>query len=196
MRSRNVTSIIAGSPVAGPPGARFASTNPARTSEVVADVSPGDASTFAAAAQAARQARGEETEDILGRSLLATAVFCGLLVLFYAAAGTGLVSTTFGPDFAEGGRVLAPYALAVGLFSIANVLVGYHLSRGETRYAWIVAAGVVVQVAVLASLPTSLRGVVWTNVGIGTALLVVHEVTVKSSFPALRWKPCIRPRPS
>src|SRR5204863_1224881 len=85
---------------------------------------------------AARQARGEETEDILGRSLLATAGFCGLLVLFYAAAGPGLVATTFGPDFAEGGRILAPYAIAIGFFSVAQVFVGYHLSRGETRYAW------------------------------------------------------------
>src|SRR6266511_441666 len=34
---------------------------------------------------AARPARGEETEDILGRSLLATAVFCAGLALFYAA---------------------------------------------------------------------------------------------------------------
>jgi O-antigen/teichoic acid export membrane protein len=135
---------------------------------------------------AARQARGEETHDILGRSLLATAVFCGALVLFYAAAGVGLVSTTFGPDFAEGGAVLGPFALAIGLFSIANVLVGYHLSRGEIRYAWIVAAGVVVQVAALAVLPSSLRGVVWTNVAIGAALLVAHELLVGSSVPALR----------
>ncbi|MDQ2950782.1 MAG: hypothetical protein M3R54_00800, partial [Chloroflexota bacterium] len=135
---------------------------------------------------AARQARGEETEDILGRSLLATAAFCGGLVLFYAAAGVGLVSTTFGPDFAEGGRVLGPFALAIGLFSIANVLVGYHLSRGESRYAWIVAAGVVVQVAALSVLPTSLRGVAWTNVAIGAGLLVVHELVVGSSVPALR----------
>ena len=135
---------------------------------------------------AARQARGEETDDILGRSLLATAVFCGALVLFYAAAGVGLVSTTFGPDFAEGGAVLGPFGLAIGLFSMANVLVGYHLSRGETRYAWIVAAGVIVQVAALAVLPSSLRGVVWTNVAIGALLLVAHEVLVGSSAPALR----------
>ncbi len=54
--SRNITSIIAGIPAPGPDGARFTSTNPARTSEVVADVSPGDASTFVAAARAARQA--------------------------------------------------------------------------------------------------------------------------------------------
>ena len=135
---------------------------------------------------AARQARGEETEDILGRSLLATAGFCGLLALFYAAAGPGLVAMTFGTDFSDGGKVLAPYALAIGLFSLAYVLVGYHLSRGETRYAWIVGVGVVAQVIALATIPSSLRGVVWTNVIVGAALIAAHEAFVGSSVPALR----------
>ncbi|CAN5273468.1 hypothetical protein BH18ACT12_BH18ACT12_08410 [soil metagenome] len=135
---------------------------------------------------AARQARGQETEDILGRTLLATALFCGLLALAYAAAGTGLVTMTFGPDFSEGGEVLAAFALAMGLFSLANVFVAYHLSRGETRFAWIVSAGVVVQVVALATVPSSLRGVVWANVVIGVVLLVAHEVFVASSMPALR----------
>jgi O-antigen/teichoic acid export membrane protein len=135
---------------------------------------------------AARHARGEATEDILGRSLLATLAFCGALAIFYAAAGVGLIVTTFGTDFAEGGRVLAPFALAIGLFSVANVLVGYHLSRGETRYAWIVAAGVVAQVAALAVIPSTLSGVVWTNVVIGAALIVAHEALVGSSVPAIR----------
>jgi O-antigen/teichoic acid export membrane protein len=135
---------------------------------------------------AARQARGEETEDILGRSLLATAVFCAGLALFYAAAGVGLVTMTFGTDFAEGGHVLAPYALAIGLFSLANILAGYHLSRGETRYAWIVAAGVVVQVAVLSVVPSTLHGVVWSNLAVGGGLIAAHELLVGSSIPALR----------
>jgi O-antigen/teichoic acid export membrane protein len=135
---------------------------------------------------AARQARGEETEDILGRSLIATAGFCGLLALVYAAAGVGLVSMTFGRDFSEGGELLAPFALAIGLYSLANVLVGYHLSRGETRYAWIVAATVVVQVVALAVIPSSLNGVVWTNVVVAALLLAAHEVFVGSSMPALR----------
>jgi O-antigen/teichoic acid export membrane protein len=135
---------------------------------------------------AARQARGEETEDILGRSLLATAAFCAALALFYAATGVGLVTTTFGRDFAEGGEILAPFAVAIGLFSLAHVLVGYHLSRGETRYAWIVAFGVAAQVAVLALWPTSLTGVVWANVAVGVSLLAAHELLVGSSVPALR----------
>jgi O-antigen/teichoic acid export membrane protein len=134
---------------------------------------------------AARQARGEETEDILGRSLLATAAFCGLLALAYAAAGRGLVTMTFGHDFSQGGSILAPFALAIGFASIANVLVAYHLSRGETRYAWIVAGAVAVQVVTLATVPSSLRGVVWTNVVVGAGILAAHELFVGSSIHAL-----------
>ena len=135
---------------------------------------------------AARQARGEATEDILGRSLLATAGFCAALAVFYAATGVGLVVTTFGGEFAEGGAVLAEFALAMGLFSLANIFVGYHLSRGETRYAWIVGIGVVAQVALLATVPTGLSGVVWMNVAVGVALLAAHELFVGSSVPAIR----------
>jgi O-antigen/teichoic acid export membrane protein len=135
---------------------------------------------------AARQARGEETEDILGRSLLATAAFCGLLALVYAAAGKGLVTMTFGHEFSEGGTILAPFALAMGFASIANVLVAYHLSRGDTRYAWMVAGAVAVQVLALATIPSSLRGVVWTNVVIGGSVLAAHELFVGSSVSALR----------
>ena len=135
---------------------------------------------------AARQARGEATEDILGRSLLATAGFCAALAVFYAATGVGLVVTTFGGEFAEGGALLAEFALAMGLFSLANIFVGYHLSRGETRYAWIVGIGVVAQVALLATVPTGLSGVVWTNVAVGVALLAAHELFVGSSAPAIR----------
>src|SRR5690348_18502463 len=60
--SRNITSIIGGSP-ASVAGVTYASTNPARTSKVVADVSPGDAGTFVAAARAARQA-GQAWADV------------------------------------------------------------------------------------------------------------------------------------
>src|SRR5919198_607917 len=135
---------------------------------------------------AARQARGEETEDILGRSLLVTVALCGALAIFYAAAGVGLVAATFGRSFSDGGRVLAPFALAIGLYSLAYILVGYHLSRGESRYAWIVTAGCVVQVATLALVPRTLHSVVWANLAVAGALIVSHELFVTRSAPALR----------
>ena len=135
---------------------------------------------------AARQARGEETEDILGRSLIVTAAFCGVLTLFYAMTGRGLVHTSFGGEFAEGGELLVLLTVAISLFSLANVLVGFHLSRGERRFAFIVAATVPVQIAVLAVVPNSVRGVLWADIAVGIGLLAAHELAVGSSVPAVR----------
>ena len=134
---------------------------------------------------AARQARGEETEDILGRSLIVTAAFCGGLALFYALAGRGLLVLSYGAEFAEGGSLTPSYAVAMGLYSLANILVGYHLSRGEARFAWIVAGAAPIQLAALTLAPASLQDVVWVNIAVGTALLAAHELFVDSSVPGL-----------
>jgi O-antigen/teichoic acid export membrane protein len=134
---------------------------------------------------AARQARGDDSADILGRTLLATAGFGGLLVLFYAMTGRGLVVTSFGGEYAQGGELVVSFTLAMTFFALVNVLVGYHLSRDETRYAWIVAAAVPLQIAVLALVPSDAQGVIWIDVVIAAALLCAHELAVDSSVPAL-----------
>jgi O-antigen/teichoic acid export membrane protein len=135
---------------------------------------------------AARQARGEDTADILGRTFLVTAAFGGFLSLFYAMTGRGLVVTSFGEDFARGGDWIVPLAISMTLFALVNVLVGFHLSRGETRFAWIVAASVPVQLVALVVVPNGARAVIWTDIVIATGLLCAHEVIVDSSVPALR----------
>src|ERR671937_565177 len=55
--SRTVSSIVGGRAVTDAPGGRVQSTNPADTSEVVAEVAMGDAGTFVAACEAARAAQ-------------------------------------------------------------------------------------------------------------------------------------------
>lgn len=135
---------------------------------------------------AARQARGEETADILGRSLIATAAFGGGLALFYWMTGRGIVHTSFGAEFADGGELLVQFTFVMGLYALVNLLVGFHLSRGETRYAWIVAGAVPVQIALLSVVPSSLEDLIWTNVAIGLGLIAAHELFVESSAPALR----------
>jgi len=135
---------------------------------------------------AARQARGEDAADILGRSLLVTAAFGAGLAVFYGMTGRGLVHTSFGVEFAEGGELLVPFTISMALFAVANVLVAFHLSRGETRFAWIVAGAVPAQIAVLALVPNSTRGVIWADIAVGIALVAAHELFVGSSVPALR----------
>ena len=133
---------------------------------------------------AARQARGEETSDILGRSLIVTSAFGLLLAIFYGMTGRGLIHTSFGGDFAEGGKYLALLTLSMTIYSLVNVLVGFHLSRDERRYAWIVAAAVPVQVVVLALVPGSIEDLVLANIVVGGVLLATHELFVDSSVLA------------
>jgi O-antigen/teichoic acid export membrane protein len=134
---------------------------------------------------AARQARGEETSDILGRSLIVTAAFGLLLALFYGMTGRGLVHTSFGAEFAEGGTYLVLLTVSMTIYSLANVLVGFHLSRDERRYAWIVAAAVPVQVVVLAVVPGSVEDLILANLVVGGLLLAAHELLVDSSVLAV-----------
>src|SRR5215470_1586500 len=98
--SRNITSVIAGTPVEGAAGVRITSTNPARTSEIVADVSLGDASTFVAAAQAARQrqpAWADVPAPVRGRAI----AHIGRLVEANAEALAALVTREIGKPYAE-----------------------------------------------------------------------------------------------
>jgi O-antigen/teichoic acid export membrane protein len=134
---------------------------------------------------AARQARGDETADILGRTLIVTAAFCALLIACYATVGEKLIELSFGDEFANADALLPGLTFSMMLFSLANVLVGFHLSRNEVRYAWFVAGAVVVQVIALVFVPNDPQGVVWVNVAIGCGLLLAHEVFVGSSVPAL-----------
>ena len=134
---------------------------------------------------AARQARGEETSDILGRSLIVTAGFGLLMALFYGMTGRGLLHTSFGGEFAEGGKYLVLLTISMTIYSLANVLVGFHLSRDERRFAWIVAAAVPVQIAVLALVPATIENLILANLVVGGVLLAVHEIVVDSSVVAV-----------
>src|ERR687887_1307081 len=59
LAATEIASIVDGRPLADAPGGRLTSTNPANTSETVAEVLLGDASTFVAACRAARAAQRE-----------------------------------------------------------------------------------------------------------------------------------------
>ena len=132
---------------------------------------------------AARQARGEATEDILGRSLLLTAGFCVVLAVAYATIGERVVTLSFGAEFERSGPLLALFAIEMTLFSLSNVLVGFHLSQGEPRFAYVVAGAVIVQLSALALFPDTLREVILVNASVGAGLLLAHELVIGSSVP-------------
>src|SRR4029079_19163945 len=112
--------------------------------------------------------------------------FGAALTVFYWMTGRGLIHTSFGGEFASGGDLVVALTISLTLFALAHVLVGFHLSRGETRYAWIVAAAVPAQLAVLAIVPESASAVIVADILVGVALLVAHELLVGTSAGAIR----------
>ncbi len=98
--SRTVTSILAGVPAADAPGGDLASTNPARTTDVVASVRLGDAGTFLAAARAAKAAHpawADVPAPVRGRAI----AHIGRLVEANAEALARLVTREIGKPYAE-----------------------------------------------------------------------------------------------
>jgi aldehyde dehydrogenase (NAD+) len=98
--SRTVSSIIAGRPATDAPGGRVTSTNPADTSETVADVNLGDAATFVAACEAARAAQREWAAvpaPVRGRAIQQL----GRLVEDNKEALSRLVTREIGKPYAE-----------------------------------------------------------------------------------------------
>ncbi len=98
--SRTVTSIVGGAAAASAPGGELVSANPARTSEVVAQVRLGDADTFLAAARAARAAQpawADVPPPVRGRAI----AHIGRLVESNAESLARLVTREIGKPYAE-----------------------------------------------------------------------------------------------
>ncbi len=96
----SVAPVIAGTEVAGAPGGVLRSVNPARTSEVVAEVALGDAGTFRDAAGAARAAQpswADVPAPVRGRAV----AHIGRVVEANAEALATLVSREIGKPYAE-----------------------------------------------------------------------------------------------
>jgi alpha-ketoglutaric semialdehyde dehydrogenase len=97
---RAIASIVAGAKAGGAPGGRITSVNPARLSEVVADVALGDAGTFLDASRAARAAQpgwADVPAPVRGRAI----AHIGRLVEDNAQALARLVTREVGKPYAE-----------------------------------------------------------------------------------------------
>src|SRR5689334_17881776 len=99
-QTRTVASIVSGRPETDAPGGRITSTNPADTSDVVAEALLGDASTFVAACRAAREAQAAWAEvpaPVRGRAIQQI----GRLVEDNKEALSRLVTREIGKPYAE-----------------------------------------------------------------------------------------------
>jgi O-antigen/teichoic acid export membrane protein len=136
---------------------------------------------------AARTAGNEETHDLLLKSVGVTAAFCTSLTLLYGVAAPTIVRLAFGSKYASASPLLWRFGVAMTGFAILNVLLVYHLGRGDSAMSWLLAAGAVLQLAAFALLHGSARQIVTVDVVFAAALVLAHEVVADRGV--LRRKP-------
>jgi O-antigen/teichoic acid export membrane protein len=142
----------------------------------------------------ARAAVGRDTTDVLAKSLLVTAGFCLAAIVVYAAVPELLLSIAFGPDYEDAASFLWLFAVAMSGYAILNVLLAYHLGRGEARFSWFLLGGAVVQIGLFSVFHDTPRELLVTDIAVAGALLVVHEVFVDDLFRRMIRQRLARPR--
>lgn len=110
--------------------------------------------------EAARRTEiGVDARPILTRALGLIALFSVAPLLIFSVAGEPLLSAAFGDDLATASDGLPWLGLAMALLACTYLSVQYMLAVGRTAFIWVLAVGVVVEVAVVAGIGNHLTDV-------------------------------------
>jgi O-antigen/teichoic acid export membrane protein len=130
---------------------------------------------------AARTVAQVSSLDLLGWSLLATAVFGAIATATYAAAPSLIIDVSFGSAYGAARPLLWPFGLAMSAFALLNVLLIYHLGRREYLPVYLLTAGSLSQLAVFALVRTSPRGLIWIDTTVAFTLFAAHELLTRGT---------------
>jgi O-antigen/teichoic acid export membrane protein len=92
-------------------------------------------------------AAGGDGVGALRKGALVILLLCGAMVAGLSLFPAVVTQTLFGPAFAPTARLVGPYGFAMLLFALANLLMLYHLARHESRFALLLGAGMLVELA-------------------------------------------------
>jgi O-antigen/teichoic acid export membrane protein len=137
----------------------------------------------------ARHAIGRDATDVLGKSLIVTVGFCITGIALYAVVPDLILFVAFGSRYEDAASLLWLFAVAMTAYAVMNVLLAYHLGRGESRCSWLLLVGALVQIAAFTLLHGSPRELLAADITIALGLVAAHEVLVDDAFRRLarRW---------
>lgn len=124
----------------------------------------------------ARQAAGRESRDVLMKSLLVTAGFCLVGTAAYALAPKLVVFVAFGSSFEGASDFLWMFGLAMSGFALLNVLLAYHLGRGEHRFSALLVGGALLQIVLFGVFHGSPEQLLTVDIAVAFALLIAHQL--------------------
>jgi O-antigen/teichoic acid export membrane protein len=133
----------------------------------------------------ARAAADRDALDVLGRSVLVTVAFCLAGIALYAAAPNFLLDIAFGSSYEGAAPYLWLFAVAMSGYAVLNVLLAYHLGRGDGRFSWILLFGAVAQIGLFAAFHETPRQLLAVDIAIAGSLVAAHELFVDPTFRRL-----------
>ncbi len=127
---------------------------------------------------AARAAGQRDTRDLLVKSIVVTLAFCTALTLVYAAEGQTIMRLAFGVRYESAAPLLWRFGVAMTGFALLNVLLVYHLAHHRSSAAWLLAGGVVLQLAGFALFHQTALQLVTVDIAVAALLLIAHELAI------------------
>jgi O-antigen/teichoic acid export membrane protein len=124
----------------------------------------------------ARLAANQDATAIVSAALLTTAAFGVLLTALLAAVPTGLVTWTFGEQFAEARDLLAPCAAVMTLCGLINVNLTFAFALRDVQLIRLLGAGVLVQLAAFAVLHDSPYEILAATAIGALVVIIPHEL--------------------
>lgn len=118
---------------------------------------------------------GEKTHPLLLRSLALTIALCGAAVFGLWLVGPEVIPVFFGASYEAGGAIAWQVGLVCLPFALANLLIFYHLTRPDSRFAVALAVGLICECLALALFHDSTREII-LGLGVGSASVVIGLV--------------------
>jgi O-antigen/teichoic acid export membrane protein len=131
---------------------------------------------------ASRTASNRSTDTILGLSLLVTFVFCASCTIVYAIAPEFIVKVAFGAKYEGASDLLAPFGVAMTAMALINVLLYYHLGRGERGFAWVLGGGAIAQIVAFTAFHSSPRILILDTIAVAVLILICHEALTRQAM--------------
>ncbi|MBT8194250.1 MAG: hypothetical protein KJP22_12670 [Acidimicrobiia bacterium] len=122
---------------------------------------------------ARRHAAGRPPGRLLARALVVVGGLSVAMTVGALAAPELILELALGPEYRSAAPWLAPYVVASGCFALAKTVFSYHLARGVTTGAFLAIGAGVAQVITLALYHGSALTMVWVQLGLMAALLIV-----------------------
>ncbi len=139
---------------------------------------PGAVGTLMFPRVSAQLAAGGDGAGILRKGVLVTLGLCGAMVAALFVFPGLITRVLFGAAYGPTADLVGGYGLVMLLFALVNLLMLYHLSAHEGRYALILGAGLLLEWGGIAMFHANLAQVVWLVGGSVGLVVVAGEVVL------------------